>query len=109
MSGSEPTYTDSLERIRTKNPKLLPQVNIFSTASNSLNPPYAYSSGTSDSTVFVSGALALLLEKFGEDIAGDNGKIDPEEMDLVKRALANSADRPDSSEGNHSSTSGYGY
>jgi len=27
---------------------------------------------------------------------------------LVKRALANSADRPDSSEGNHSSTSGYG-
>ena len=49
----------------------------------------------------------MLLEKFGEDI-GDNGKIDPEEMDLVKRALANSADRPDSSEGNHSSTSGYG-
>ena len=50
----------------------------------------------------------MLLEKFGEDIAGDNHKIDPEEMDLVKRALANSADRPDSSEGTHSSTSGYG-
>lgn len=101
-TGQPRTYPDQKPEITA------PGVNIFSTASTSLNPPYAYSSGTSDSTVFVSGALALLLEKFGEDIAGDNDKIDPEEMDLVKRALANSADRPDSSEGNHSSTSGYG-
>ena len=101
-TGEPRTYPDQKPEITA------PGVNIFSTASTSINPPYAYSSGTSDSTVFVSGALALLLEKFGDDIAGDNGKIDPEEMSMVKRALANSAKRPDSLVGNHSSTSGYG-
>ena len=41
-----------------------PGVNIFSTASSTLSSPYAYSSGTSDSTVFVSGALALIIQQY---------------------------------------------
>ena len=109
-AGSEiDPYTGQTREYPNQKPEITaPGVNIFSTASTSINPPYAYSSGTSDSTVFVSGALALLLEKFGDEIAGEDGKIDSEEMEMVKRALANSADRPDSLEGNHSSTSGYG-
>ncbi|MAU85141.1 MAG: hypothetical protein CMA21_00845 [Euryarchaeota archaeon] len=87
---------------------IAPGVNIFSTASTELDPPYAYSSGTSDSTVFVTGALALILEEFGDAIAGEDGKIDLEEMSLVKRALANSANQAPSSSGNHSSRLGYG-
>ena len=83
-------------------------MNIFSTASTELDPPYAYSSGTSDSTVFVTGALALILEQFGDEIAGEDGKIDSEEMAMVKRALANSANQESSSVGNHSSRLGYG-
>ena len=83
-------------------------MNIFSTASTELDPPYAYSSGTSDSTVFVTGALALILEEYGDAIAGEDGKIDLEEMSMVKRALANSANQDPSSSGNHSSRLGYG-
>ncbi|MCH1591950.1 MAG: S8 family serine peptidase [Candidatus Thalassarchaeaceae archaeon] len=85
-----------------------PGVNIFSTASTSLNPPYAYSSGTSDSTVFVTGALALILEKFGSEIAGEDGDIDFEDIEVVKRALANSASRDQSLSESHSTTAGYG-
>jgi serine protease AprX len=85
-----------------------PGVNIFSTASTSLNPPYAYSSGTSDSTVFVTGALALILEKFGSEIAGEDGDIDFEDIEVVKRALANSANRDQSLSESHSTTAGYG-
>ena len=85
-----------------------PGVNIFSTATTELSPPYAYSSGTSDSTVFVTGALSLILELYGEELANEDGQIDQEGMELVKRALANSAVSGDGSDGAHDSKLGYG-
>lgn len=85
-----------------------PGVNIFSTATTELSPPYAYSSGTSDSTVFVTGALSLILELYGGELANEDGQIDPEGMELVKRALANSAVSEDGSDGAHDSKLGYG-
>ncbi len=85
-----------------------PGVNIFSTASSTLSSPYAYSSGTSDSTVFVSGALALILQQFGDNIEGSDGIIDENEMRLVKYALATSSDRSNFESETHNSHSGYG-
>ncbi len=85
-----------------------PGVDIFSTATTELSPPYAYSSGTSDSTVFVTGALSLILELYGEELANEDGQIDQEGMELVKRALANSAVSGDGSDGAHDSKLGYG-
>jgi serine protease AprX len=107
-SNTDPYDGQTREYPHQKPEIIAPGVNIFSTASTDLEPPYAYSSGTSDSTVFVTGALALILEKFGEEIAGEDGEIDSAEMELVKRALANSASQDPSSQGNHSSRSGYG-
>ena len=109
-SGSDiDPYTGQSREYPHQKPEIIaPGVNIFSTASTELDPPYAYSSGTSDSTVFVTGALALILEQFGDEIAGEDGKIDSEEMAMVKRALANSANQESSSAGNHSSRLGYG-
>ncbi len=85
-----------------------PGVNIFSTATTDLTPPYAYSSGTSDSTVFVTGALSLILELYGEDLAGDDGIISQEDMELVKRALANSAASGGEGGAGHDNRLGYG-
>ena len=85
-----------------------PGVNIFSTATTEQSPPDAYSSGTSDSTVFVTGALSLILELYGEELANEDGQIDQEGMELVKRALANSAVSGDGSDGAHDSKLGYG-
>jgi hypothetical protein len=83
-------------------------VNIFSTASSSLSSPYAYSSGSSDSTVFVTGSLALILQKYGDDIAGTDGIIDSDEMQKVKQSLAISSDRGNFENNGHDSHSGYG-
>ena len=109
-SGSDiDPYTGQSREYPHQKPEIIaPGVNIFSTASTELDPPYAYSSGTSDSTVFVTGALALILEQFGDEIAGEDRKIDSEEMVMVKRALANSANQESSSVVNHSSRLGYG-
>jgi len=85
-----------------------PGVNIFSTASSTLSSPYAYSSGTSDSTVFVTGALALIIQQCGDSIEGSDGYIDEDEMRLVKHALARSSDRSNFESTNHNSHSGYG-
>tara|TARA_B110000444_G_scaffold41463_1_gene37462 strand:- start:2135 stop:3397 length:1263 start_codon:yes stop_codon:yes gene_type:complete len=87
---------------------IAPGVNIFSTASNSLSSPYAYSSGTSASTVFVTGALALIIQQFGDEIAGSDGIIDEEEMRMVKQSLATSCDRSNFGSNSHNSHSGYG-
>ena len=67
-----------------------PGVRLYSTYSSD-SSLYAYSSGTSDSTVLVTGALALILERYYEDIAGEDGEIDYSEINRVKLALANSA------------------
>ncbi|MED5273587.1 MAG: S8 family serine peptidase [Candidatus Thermoplasmatota archaeon] len=85
-----------------------PGVNIFSTATTELSPPYAYSSGTSDSTVFVTGALSLILELYGEELVNEDGQMDQESMELVKRALANSAVGGEAFEDGHDSKLGYG-
>ena len=65
-----------------------PGVGIISTSNPSLTIPYSSSTGTSDSTVFVTGALALILERH----AGEINAVDPprERINLVKRALAES-------------------
>jgi len=85
-----------------------PGVLLFSTASTEISPPYAYSSGTSDSTVLVTGALALILELHGEALAGDDGTFDSTEMAIVKRALASSCDKQAIGGSPHDPNGGYG-
>jgi serine protease AprX len=85
-----------------------PGVLLWSCLSSENDPPYAYSTGTSDSTVLVTGALALILEEHRQIIAGQNDKIDPEEMTLVKVALAKSAQKIPSQQGSHDPKIGYG-
>ena len=86
-----------------------PGVLLFSTTSTQIEPPYAYSTGTSDSTVLVTGALALILELYGTALAGDDGVIDVEEMELVKRSLASSCDKSGTDGSPHDVRGGYGF
>ena len=85
-----------------------PGVLLFSTTSTQIEPPYAYSTGTSDSTVLVTGALALILELHGTALAGDDGVFDVEEMEIVKRSLASSCDKTAISGSPHDVRGGYG-
>lgn len=68
-----------------------PGMNVISTNDPEFSIPYASSSGTSVSTVFVVGSLALILEKHGvqldeyEQVNGSSSKID-----LVKESLRQS-------------------
>lgn len=102
-------YSDTIREYPNQKPEVIaPGVNIFSTASNSLSSPYAYSSGTSDSTVFVTGALALIIQQFGDEIAGADDIIDEDEMMKVKQSLATSSDRGNFENNIHDSHSGYG-
>ena len=86
-----------------------PGVLLFSTTSTQIEPPYAYSTGTSDSTVLVTGALALILELHGTALAGDDGVIDAEEMEMVKRTLASSCDKSGIDGNPHDARGGYGF
>ena len=81
---------------------------MFSTASTQISPPYAYSTGTSDSTVIVVGALALILQIHGESMRGSDLKFDDDEITKVKAALANSSVNYQSAITPHSTKSGYG-
>ena len=102
-------YSDTIREYPNQKPEVIaPGVNIFSTASSSLSSPYAYSSGTSDSTVFVTGALALIIQQFGDEIAGADDIIDEDEMMKVKQSLATSSDRSNFENNVHDSHSGYG-
>ena len=107
-SSIDPTTGDERDFPNQKPEVVAPGVNIFSTASSTLSSPYAYSSGTSDSTVFVAGALALIIQQCGDSIEGSDGYIDEDEMKLVKHALARSSDRSNFESANHNSHSGYG-
>ena len=107
-SSIDPVTGDERDFPNQKPEVVAPGVNIFSTASSTLSSPYAYSSGTSDSTVFVSGALALILQQCRDSIEGSDGYIDEDEMRLVKHALARSSDRSNFESANHNSHSGYG-
>lgn len=84
-----------------------PGVDLWSCRDSDRDPPYAFSTGTSDSTVLVTGALALILSEYKGQIAGENGIIDQHEMDLIKVALANSAQNEQQSE-THDPKKGYG-
>ena len=107
-SSINPVTGDERDFPNQKPEVVAPGVNIFSTASSTLSSPYAYSSGTSDSTVFVTGALALIIQQCGDSIEGSDGYIDEDEMRLVKHALARSSDRSNFESANHNSHSGYG-
>ena len=86
-----------------------PGILLFSTTSTQIEPPYAYSTGTSDSTALVTGALALILELYGTALAGDDGVIDAEEMEMVKRSLASSCDKSGIDGSPHDVRGGYGF
>ena len=50
----------------------------------------------------------MILQLYGDEIAGDDGVIDASEIDLVKRNLAISANRNDFDTNTHDSHFGYG-
>ncbi len=87
---------------------IAPGVDLWSCRDSERDPPHAFSTGTSDSTVLVTGALALILSMHGEEIAGENGIIDQHEMDMVKVALANSARTDSPQPESHDPKKGYG-
>ena len=109
-TGSETDPHSGLDRVfpNQKPEVTAPGVRMFSTASTSISPPYAYSTGTSDSTVLVAGALALILELYGDAIRGEDGILDADEMSLVKRALATSALAGEETDSGHHQKRGYG-
>jgi subtilisin family serine protease len=101
-TGEERTFPNQKPEI------LAPGVDLWSCRDSDRDPPYAFSTGTSDSTVMVTGALALILSLHGEHIAGENGIIELHEMHLVKVALANSAQSDLSQLEAHHPKKGYG-
>jgi len=83
--------TEEIRKDPDRKPEIsAPGVDIISTADPDAQVPYASSSGTSDSTVFVTGALALILERHGEAIADRHPDSPRSRIDLVKRALMES-------------------
>ena len=102
-------YTQENRSYPSQKPEVIaPGVLLLSTSGSSSEPSYAYSTGTSDSTVLVTGALALILQLHGEDLRGENGVIGAEEMNLVKRTLASSCDKSVTEGEPHDSKVGYG-
>jgi len=102
VTGVERTFPDQKPEI------LAPGVDLWSCRDSTRDPPYAFSTGTSDSTVMVTGALALILSLHRDHIAGGNGIIEEHEMHLVKVALANSARSDQSQSDLHHPKKGYG-
>ena len=83
-----------------------PGVGIISTSDPSMAIPYSASTGTSDATVFVTGALALILERHGDAIPDGNSTRGG--IMLVKQALADSC-QPNPLQGDaHHPRWGYG-
>ena len=107
-SNIDPYSSEEREFPNQKPEVTAPGVRMFSTASTEISPPYAYSTGTSDSTVIVVGALALILQIHGNQMSGDDNKFDFEEMNMVKEALANSSLMSQDVDAIHSNKSGYG-
>ncbi|MFL2493502.1 MAG: S8 family peptidase [Candidatus Thalassarchaeum sp.] len=102
-------YTQQNRTYPNQKPEVsAPGVLLLSTAGSALEPPYAYSSGTSDSTVLVTGVLAMILQLHGDALEGEDGTIGPEDMALVKRSLASSCDKSSINEASHDLRGGYG-
>ena len=101
--------TDQDREFPNQKPEILaPGVLLWSCISADREPPYAYSTGTSDSTVLVAGALSLILSLHGDSISGDDQFFDEQEMQLVKIALANSARPAPNQDSKHNTKTGYG-
>tara|TARA_B100000959_G_scaffold285961_1_gene362623 strand:- start:15499 stop:16743 length:1245 start_codon:yes stop_codon:yes gene_type:complete len=107
-SATDPLTGEERQFPHQKPEILAPGKLLWSCTKTDRQPPYAYSTGTSDSTVLVTGALALILSEFGTHIAGEDGMIDSTEMSLVKVALAKSARDAPNQQSSHESKSGYG-
>ena len=99
----------SLNGEQREDPNLKPEISapgedIISTNDPSLSIPYASSSGTSVSTVFVVGSLALIMEKNQLELIEYKESNGPElYIHLIKNTLQQSM-----MEGMHDSRSGYG-
>ena len=99
----------SLNGEQRENPNLKPEISapgedIISTNDPSLSIPYASSSGTSVSTVFVVGSLALIMEKHMSELNEYKETKGSElYLDLIKNSLQQSM-----VEEKHDSRSGYG-
>ncbi len=89
-TGSQTEGADGNQRMEpNQKPEVsAPGVGIISTSDPALSIPYSASSGTSDATVFVTGALALILERHGDALPATN--TTRAGITLVKQALADS-------------------
>ncbi len=101
-TGSDTEGADGIvrEEPNQKPEVTAPGVDIISTSDSSYTIPYSSSTGTSDSTVFVTGALALILERHSSALATIEN---PYEMIMfVKQALADSCQaNPLQGDGHH--------
>jgi len=102
ISGEERTFPNQKPEVSA------PGVLLWSCISTDNHPPYAYSTGTSDSTMIVTGALALILQQHSDIISGLDKEIDKEEMERVKIALARSSSNTVDSAPIHDEQLGYG-
>ena len=107
-TGSDTEGADGNERIEpNQKPEVsAPGVDIISTSDPSFSIPYSLSTGTSDSTVFVTGALALILERHGAALETIDDRY--EMIILVKQALADSCQPNALQGGEHHPRWGYG-
>ena len=107
-TGSDTEGADGGERIEpNQKPEVsAPGVDIISTSDPSFSIPYSLSTGTSDSTVFVTGALALILERHGAALETIDDRY--EMIILVKQALADSCQPNALQGGEHHPRWGYG-
>ena len=107
-TGSDTEGADGEVRVEpNQKPEVTaPGVGIISTSDPDMAIPYSASTGTSDATVFVTGALALILERHGEAIPDGNSSRSG--ISLVKQALADSC-QPNALQGDgHHPRWGYG-
>ena len=107
-TGSQTEGADGNQRMEpNQKPEVsAPGVGIISTSDPDLSIPYSASSGTSDATVFVTGALALILERHGDALPTSNSTR--ERITLVKHALADSCQLHPLQGGEHHPRWGYG-
>jgi len=108
MWPSSSKGNQNLQQVTRKSPNQKPEivapgVEIISTGPSS---SYYLSSGTSDATVFVTGVVALMIEKYPElRRANANGTSC---IELVKHAIANSSDTVAGQQLPHDDWAGYG-
>jgi serine protease AprX len=101
-------YSDTTRAWPNQKPEILaPGSYILSTVSSDKSPPYAYSTGTSDATLFVTGSLALILQDLSQRNIVDISSLNDNRIDIVKQALAESA-KPMGGQIGHDVRSGYG-